>query len=196
MINLKEYLYQKVKKTMDEWDLSDAYSITFFIYSNEAYEYKEYSNVSVFNISMNNEIFFRENYSGDDTGLYSEERWNFAFLEMEETEILDDEGLEVLFEWYKQEGIENIGYEDPDCYDEKMRYIGKGPVGYYELLQVVSEVAKQLIEEDYFLHRCGKRIPIIIQDYELTWYVVEETKKVNIHNEAKDFFRALEEGNI
>lgn len=50
MINLKEYLYQKVKKTMDEWDLSDAYSITFFIYSNEAYEYKEYSNVSVFNI--------------------------------------------------------------------------------------------------------------------------------------------------
>ena len=196
MINLKEYLYQKVKKTMDEWDLSDAYSITFFIYSNEAYEYKEYSNVSVFNISMNNETFFKENYSGDDTGLYSEERWNFAFLEMEETEILDDEGLEVLFEWYRQEGIENIGYEDPDCYDEKMRYIGKGPVGYYELLQVVSEVAKQLIEEDYFLYRCGKRIPIIIQDYELTWYVVEETKKVNIHNEAKDFFRALEEGNI
>ena len=63
-------------------------------------------------------------------------------------------------------------------------------------MQVVSEVAKQLIEEDYFLYRCGKRIPIIIQDYELTWYVVEETKKVNIHNEAKDFFRALEEGNI
>ena len=60
MINLKEYLYQKVKKTMDEWDLSDAYSITFFIYSNEAYEYKEYSNVSVFNISMNNETFFKE----------------------------------------------------------------------------------------------------------------------------------------
>lgn len=53
-----------------------------------------------------------------------------------------------------------------------------------------------MIEEDYFLYRCGKRIPIIIQDYELTWYVVEETKKVNIHNEAKDFFRALEEGNI
>ena len=43
--------------------------------------------------------------------------------------MLDEKGMETLFAWYKQEGIENIGYEDPDCYDENCRYIGKGPVG-------------------------------------------------------------------
>ena len=70
------------------------------------------------------------------------------------------------------------------------------PVGYYELLEVISDVARRLIEEDYFLQRCGKRIPIIIQDLEFTWYVLEATKKVNIHDEAHDFFKALESGNM
>ena len=68
--------------------------------------------------------------------------------------------------------------------------------GYYELLEVISDVARRLIEEDYFLQRGGKRIPIIIQDLEFTWYVLEATKKVNIHDEAHDFFKALESGNM
>ena len=89
----------------------------------------------------------------------------------------------------KQEGIENIGYEDPDCYDE-------GPVGYNELLEVISDVARRMIEEDYFLQRCGKRIPIIIQDLEFADYVLDATQKVNIHDEAHDFFEALESGNM
>ena len=156
MIDLREYFYNKIKNEMDNWDMSDAYSITFFLYSNEAYTYKEYSNVCEFSISLNNETFFKSEYSGDDEGLYSEERWNY----------------------------------------ENCRYIGKGPVGYYELLEVISDVARRLIEEDYFLQRCGKRIPIIIQDLEFTWYVLEATKKVNIHDEAHDFFKALESGNM
>ena len=176
--------------------MSDAYSITFFLYSNEVYAYKEYSNVCEFSISLNNETFFKSEYSGGDEGLYSEERWNYAYLEQDDKDMLDEKGMETLFAWYKQEGIENIGYEDPDCYDENCRYIGKGPVGYYELLEVISDVARRLIEEDYFLQRCGKRIPIIIQDLEFTWYVLEATKKVNIHDEAHDFFKALESGNM
>ena len=61
---------------------------------------------------------------------------------------------------------------------------------------VSKEEFKRHIEEDYFLQRCGKRIPIIIQDLEFTWYVLEATKKVNIHDEAHDFFKALESGNM
>ena len=121
--------------------------------------------------------------------MYSEERWNYAFLEQNEKDMLDEEGMETLFAWYKQEGIENIGYEDPDCYDE-------GPVGYNELLEVISDVARRMIEEDYFLQRCGKRIPIIIQDLEFADYVLDATQKVNIHDEAHDFFEALESGNM
>lgn len=111
MINLQEYLYKKIKNILDSWDLSDSYSVSFFIYSNECNEYKDYSN-----ISKNDETFFKENYSGEDEGLYSEDRWNYAFLEMDEYDILDEETMEILFDWYKQEGIENIGYEDHDCY--------------------------------------------------------------------------------
>lgn len=32
-------------------------------------------------------------------------------------------------------------------YDDEGEYIGKGPTGYYELAQVVSEVAKELHEQ-------------------------------------------------
>ena len=52
MIDLREYFYNKIKNEMDHWDMSDAYSITFFLYSNEAYTYKEYSNVCEFSISL------------------------------------------------------------------------------------------------------------------------------------------------
>ena len=65
MIDLREYFYNKIKNEMDHWDMSDAYSITFFLYSNEAYTYKEYSNVCEFSISLNNETFFKSEYSGD-----------------------------------------------------------------------------------------------------------------------------------
>lgn len=40
--------------------------------------------------------------------------------------------MKILFDWYKENGIDDIGYEDQNtCYDNEMRYIGKGPVGYY-----------------------------------------------------------------
>lgn len=36
--------------------------------------------------------------------------------------------MKTLFAWYDENGVENIGYEDPAAsYDSKMRYIGKGP---------------------------------------------------------------------
>ena len=93
MINLREYFYNKIKNEMDHWDMSDAYSITFFLYSNEAYTYKEYSNVCEFSISLNNETFFKSEYSGDDEGLYSEERWNYAYLEQDDKDMLDEKKL-------------------------------------------------------------------------------------------------------
>lgn len=190
-INLQEYLYQKVMTELKEFDYEDAYSVTFFVYSNEGIKYKEYSNISEFNISLNREEFFREEYPGDDDGRFSEERWNFAYLEQDDIFMLDDEEYETLFAWYKQEGIENIGDEDPNCYDEHMRYIGKGPVGYYELLQVITAVAKQIQIEDFFLKTAGKRIPIIIQDYEFTYYTVDATVEANVHGEAADFLKFI-----
>lgn len=123
-----------------------------------------------------------------DGGRYSEIRWNYSDLERDET-MLDDE-YEILFNWFEQYGIENIGYEDlDDMYDEKMSYIGKGPNGFRELFKVIKLVAKEIQESDYFMKKCSKRIPIIIQELNNVYYAIDATEEVNVHGEATDYLK-------
>ena len=105
-----------------------------------------------------------------------------CFWRQNETPIIEadneNEGIKILFEWYEENGINNIGYENYDaCYDNEMRYIGKGPVGYYELLSEITSVAKKLQDSGFIKSKFGKPIPIIIHDLEYPWYTVEATKK-------------------
>ena len=99
----------------------------------------------------------------------------------------------MLFEWYKENGIENIGEEDEDCYDEDCNYIGKGPVGHYELLQIVTDVAKKLQEEGFITDQFKKSIPIIIHGLECAWYDIEATQKANPNGEADTYINAMKE---
>ena len=99
----------------------------------------------------------------------------------------------MLFDWYRVSGITNIGEEDENCYDENYNYIGKGPVGHYELLGLVSEVAKRLQEEAFIEEKFGQKLPILIHGLEYAWYDIEATKKANIHGEADVFLKAMEE---
>ena len=59
------------------------------------------------------------------------------------------------------------------CYDDKMKYIGKGPVGYYELLLEITSVANKLQTNGFIKNKFGRAIPIIIHDLEYSWYVIE-----------------------
>ena len=176
---------------MDMWLEHDIYAISFFVYSNESYEYKNFSNVSSFAISYNTE----SDCEGAD--VYDEKRWNYAFWRQDENPIIDpDEPNELtdqLFEWYKENDITNIGEEDEDCYDNEYNYIGKGPVGHYELLQIASEVAKKLQQEGYVENHFGKKIPIIIHGLEYAWYDIEATRKANPNGEADTFMMAMKE---
>lgn len=192
MVHVKEYLYERVKKEIDLWDEKDIYAISFFIYSNEAFTYNEFSNITEFSISYNTE----KDCSGAD--INSEERWNYAFWRQNEINITDSEGQKVLFQWYKENGIDNIGYEDrSNSYDANYKYIGKGPVGYYELLTVVSDVANKLQNENYIVNKFGKPLPIIIHDLEYSWYVIEATKNANPKGEANQFIEVMRAlGNI
>jgi hypothetical protein len=192
MINLEELLYIKVKSVIDTWEEDDIYAISFFVYSNELNFCKGFSNVTDFMISYNTE----KDCNGAE--LLSEERWNYAFWRQNITYIINtnknDDMTNALFQWYAENGITNIGYEDvKNMYDEKNYYIGKGPVGYYELLCVVSEVAKRLQLEGYITKKFGKSLPIIIHEYEYAWYSFEATKKGNPNNEADTFFKAMSE---
>ena len=74
-----------------------------------------------------------------------------------------------------------------------MRYIGKGPVGYYELLLEITAVAKRLQDCGFIKNKFGKPIPIIIHDLEYPWYIFEATKTANSNGEANVFFDAMKE---
>lgn len=191
MENFEEKLYLKIKSVMEAWCDDGIYAISFFVCSNEAYEYNGFSNVSLFAISYNTE----DDCGG--AGQFDEERWNYAFWRQNETMIIDpdrpNELTDMLFDWYKENGIENLGEEDENCYDEYFRYIGKGPIGHYELLTLVSNAAKRLQQEEFVQIKFGKRLPIIIHGLEYAWYDIEATKNANIHGEADTFLQAMEE---
>lgn len=190
MTDLKVYLENKLRDIISTWDEAGIYAISFFVYSNEAYEYDGVSNVTTFSVSYNTES------DCDGADELSEERWNYAFWQQDEIPIIEaddeDEGMRLLFNWYRENEIVNIGYEDFDtCYDEEMRYIGKGPAGYYELLFVITEIAKKLQESGFIKNKFGNSIPIIIHDLEYPWYIIEATKNANQQAEADVFLAAM-----
>lgn len=192
MIDLQAYLEKKLRDVISTWTETDIYAISFFVYSNEAFVYNGHSNVTEFCVSYNTE----NDCVG--TGELSEERWNYAFWRQNETPIIEanneNEGMRILFEWYEENGIDNIGYENYDsCYNNDMQYIGKGPVGYYELLLEITAVAKKLQDSGFIKSKFGKPIPIIIHDLEYPWYIIEATKKANSNGEANMFFAAIKE---
>lgn len=175
MIDLVNYLYEKIIAVMDQWNDDDIYSVTFFVYSNEEYRYKQYNNMTDFCISYNTESYFQDVY--DDKEDYYEQRWNYAYLAQEEYCIFDDECMEIILKWYDQENIDHIGEIDDDG----------DPIGYKELVKVITQAAKRIQEEDYMLKKFNKRIPIIIQDYEFSDILMEATEEANVHQEAEEF---------
>lgn len=191
MINISEKLYSTVKQIISSWSEDGIYAISFFVYSNEEYKYNGFSNVSSFAVSYNTEE------DCENAGQYDEERWNYAFWRQNETPVIDPETpnelTDLLFDWYSENGVTNIGEEDEDCYDEDCNYIGKGPSGHYELLTLVCEVAKRLQEESFIEQKFGRRLPIIIHGLEYAWYDIEATQNANIHGEADTFLKSMEE---
>ena len=191
MVDFFEKIYNVVKSIIDNWSEEGIYAISFFVNSNESYEYNGFSNVSSFAISYNTEDDCKS------AGQYDEKRWNYAFWRRYEFPVIDpyepNELTDLLFDWYKDNGITNIGEEDEVCYDENYNYIGKGPVGHYELLGLVSDVAKRLQQESFVEKKFGRSIPIIIHGLEYAWYDIEATKNANINGEADTFLKAMKE---
>lgn len=185
MIEIKKILSDKVRSVISEWDAPDIYAISFLVYSNMEYRYREFENVPSFEVSYNTESFCQH------AGPYDEERWNYAFWMQDGTEIIQpgkqNKWTDLLFDWYAENGITNIGEECEPQYDERCRFIGKGPVGHYELLSIVADIARELQEEGVIEKQFRKRIPIIIHGLEYAWFDIEATEKANPHGEAKIF---------
>lgn len=183
-MDLKEYIFNKVEPIIRKWDEEGIYAVSFFVHENMSN-----NSIPTFSISYNTEA------DCDDTSVLSEERWNYAFWRQDEIEVIGDEAsTATLLQWYKDNGIENIGFEDEDTmYDDEGEYIGKGPTGYYELAQVVSAVAKELHEQQVISNTFKKELPIIIHDLEYSWFMIELTKEANPSGEADTFLAFCEE---
>lgn len=189
MIDIEELFYNKIISEINKWHDVGIYAISFFVESNEAYQYNGFSNVSYFAISYNTE----SDCSG--AGTLDEERWNYAFWRQDEIPIVDtyddNDGAKQLFQWYAENGIKNIGYEVEDCYNENYEYIGKGPVGHYELMTIVSKIARRIQNAGIIVKKFGEPVPIIVHGLEYAWYDIEATKYANPNGEADIFLKAM-----
>lgn len=193
MTNISEKLYLKIKSIMDTWREGGIYAISFFVYSNLSYEYKGFNNVAYFAVSYNTEK------DCEGAGPYDEERWNYAFWRQNEAPVIDpyepNEMNELLFDWYEENGISNIG-EYKECYDKDGRCIGMVPVGHCELVTLASEVARRLQQEGFVENQFGKKLPIIIHGFEYAWFDVEATQKANLNGEADTFLEAIKQWGV
>lgn len=168
--NILEYLFFKVKPIIESWNENGIYAISFFVHTNEAS-----NNIPYFAISYNTEEDCNHRPQ------LSEERWNYAYWRQDEKEIIsDEESTNVLLQWYEENYIKNIGQEDEELMcDDECHYIGKGPSGKYELIQVITDLSKRLHDEGVMVNTFKRDIPIIIHDLEYAWYELEATKMGN-----------------
>ncbi len=176
----KEYIKEKIKTELPNLKLNGVYAISFFLNCNEVYV-----TIPQLSISCNTE-------NEENMDPMSEERWNFAFWLMNVIDIIseeDRESINKLQEWYKEIGVNNPGFEDMswDVAYDNGRYIGKGPEGIYEFVQLVKEIIQELHNSGFIIEVFGKAIPIIIHDLEYVWYMIDSTVEANPKEIIIDF---------
>lgn len=193
----KAMIRDRVLSILYAWPADDQYAIMFFIYPNESYEYRGYSNIPEFQMNYRCESDLLENNNPFfDPVDEDENRWNPAFWDddtlasvigFDEPNAMAD----ALIDWYETIGVENIGLEAEDTvYDENSVYIGKGPNGLPELLQIISEVAAELQNDGTIENRFGRKIPVILADFEFTWYMIRATQNANPNGEAEGYIES------
>ncbi len=202
-MEFRDLLRDRIVSILENWTVQDQYAIMFFIYPNECYEYAGYTNLPKFTMlyKCESDVPHQSHFSLWDSDS-DEERWNPAFwwgLSEEENVIAFNETnpiADALIDWYRAIGVQDIGAEDTrQIYDNRMRYVGKGPNGLPELLELVTDIALELQNDGTIEAKFGKRIPIILADFEFTWYMVAATVKANPHGEADEYIEAcLSEG--
>ena len=190
-VRFRKLLREKIIETIDSIPVRDQYALVFFVYANEEFTYGDLSNLPEFFITDMCESDLAD-------GTDPEERWNPAYLSNDEYHLIDypddtalrPELTDALVEWYRSTGLENIGAEnEEEMYDSSYRYIGKGPVGLAELLGLITGIAAELQDDGVIEAKFGKRIPVILADYEFTWYMVNATIRANPRGEADRYVR-------
>ena len=90
-------------------------------------------------------------------------------------------------------GISRSVYVNNPCSYTFPLQFGHETVGHYELLGLVSNVAKRLQQEAFIEKKFGRKLPIIIHGLEYAWFDIEATQNANINGEAEVFLKAMKE---
>jgi len=187
-MNFEEKLENQIIRIISEWDDENIYAISFLVTANYLSTYDGINNFPEFSVGYNKE----KACNSDD--LLSEERWDFANWPQNNTIIIDANHTEMadeLLKWYEDQGIVDVGFESEEMYDEEENYIGKGPNGYWELLCLISNIARKLRTNDNFKH-CFANTPILVHDLDYSWYTFDMTKNANPNGEANAFLEYLQ----
>ena len=163
-MDFETFLEKEIRKEISSWRREDIYAISFFVSYSEESGYCGVSCFPEFSVGYNTEEYC------EDAGGASEDRWNYACWEQNNTEILSSgkqEAADLFLEWCKSEKIENVGAseKESEMYDEDFNYIGKGPGGFFEFVGLLSKIARKLQTDGFIKEKFGN-IPVIIHDTE------------------------------
>lgn len=173
--DFKQYIKGKIKDEISSWDAPDIYAVYIGVSRNNRCDEP-----------LGLPFIFVIGY-----GSGSKKDWHLACSSEYERDLIEnEEEKQALIQWLEGLGTENIGVEDEDAmYDENMLYIGKGPAGMYETLDMPAGIVMELFSESFFAEKFGENIPVIFDDYEITWYCIEATKKANPEGLADGYLR-------
>lgn len=181
---LERYIIEQVLKYLLTIKNKDVYALLILVTCNEGCSYKDID--SFMSVSIN------YNCNNYDKSITEEEKWNIAFWDDSNEYIIIDaednkEGAEILYKWYKDNNINDVGYEDEDqMYDENMNYIGTGPNGYKELCLLISKIIYN-IKKSSVICDWLKNIPVLILNYDYSYYITDFITIANPYNEADAF---------
>lgn len=167
MINIEDYLFDKIVSIMQQWEEKDIYLIIFFIYKNEKYNHENHMTAPSFSILYNTESYFQSIY--DKKQNYYEQRYNYAYSQQQnEYEIFDEKTLKIFFEWYNENCFQT-GYE------------------YLKLMDILEKVGLKIQQNKELEKLFNKKMPIIIQSIEESNKLRKITQTINFHNEANEY---------
>ena len=176
-IDFKQYLKDKIKEEISQWDSADD---IYAVYVGAAANNRT---ADLLDLPFLLEIGYGQGYDRD---------WRLAAKHDYAVDLIETaEERDMLVKWLESKGAENIGTESGEMYDSSMRYIGKGPGGLYETLQTIAEIFSELFDSKFISDKLGENIPVIFDAPETPWYCVEATEKANPDELAEEYLKYI-----
>lgn len=177
--DFREYLKDKIKREISDWDKEGIYAVYIGVSDNNRVDEP-----------LELPFILELGYGRGD-----KKDWRLSCGIGNEKDLIETrEERDALISWLEGIGAENIGIEDPEkMYDKFMKYVGKGPGGMYETLEALTEIARELFSEGFISESFGADIPVIFDHLETPWYSVEATKKANPGGLADEYLRCLDD---